>query len=350
MQTVLITRENSEKLTHVSVYLWNNYSEANHFCCFVNNLTLAGEDKLAARIILPNAEHSLEKHQPFNFDDFVKVDDRMIQCLMRELDSQVLVFALKEATKEMKYVFSRNMSKRAWSMLEEDMEYMGPVDETDIENARKLTVNIYKGLPPKENRFDKMWSGYKNHKENNTKDQADSDDRNHIVLVFLGTGITADSISVYLFDKYNDADNFCDYLNNLKPEKESFFYARHADQMVEYEITKPLLVSFDQIFELCRLRDEWSGTRIIGEALKKIDPDIILGALKGMDKRSRTLIMQSLPVKTTDKINEKIEQSDNYSIPLSASRRAQQKIIDAVNKTAKKFKQENFIGISVCKV
>jgi len=50
MQTiVLITRENSERVTHVSVYLCSNYNEANHFCYFVNRLSLAGEDKLIAK-------------------------------------------------------------------------------------------------------------------------------------------------------------------------------------------------------------------------------------------------------------------------------------------------------------
>jgi len=352
MQIVLITCENSERITHVSVYLCSKYSEAANFCNFVNNLSLAGEDKLTARIISANVEYSLEKRQPFNFDDFVKVDDRMIQRLMREIDSQILAFALKEAKKEVKDVFLKNMSKRAGAMIEEDMEYMGPVDESDIENARKLMLNIYNGLPPKENRFDEMWSGFKDHKENNTKDQADSDDREHIVLVFHGSGTAADNVSVYMFDKYNDADNFCDYLNNLKSEKESFFYARHADQMIEYEITKPLLVSFDKIFEISRLHNEHSEIMIIRDALKKIKPDIILTALKGMDKRSRMLIMQSLPTKTTDEINEKIDQSVKYNTDLYTlrdSRKAQQQIIDAVNKTFEKYKRDNVSEFQVFK-
>jgi len=352
MQIVLITRENSERVTHVSVYLCGKYSEASYFCYFVNNLSLAGEDKLAARMIITNAEHSLEKRQPFNFDDFVKVDDRTIQRLMRELEEEILAFALQDAKKEVKDVFLRNLSKRAAAMLEEDMEYMGPVNESDIENARKLILNIYNGLPPKENRFEEVWAGYENRKENNTKNQADSDTRNHIVLVFHGDGTVADSVSVYLFDEYGEADNFCDYLNNLKQDKESFFYARHADQMVEYETTKPLLVSFDQIFEVGRLHDELYGTIVIREALKKIKPHIILAALKGLDKRSRTLIMQSLPIKTTDEINEIMEQSDKYPTDLFTlrdSRKAQQQIINAVNKTVNKFKRGGYPGAEILK-
>ena len=345
MHIVLITRENSERVTHVSVYLWSNYTDAINFCYFVNNLSVASENRLVARIISASTEHSLKKREPFKFDDLVKVDNRTIQRLLRELDSVILAIALTDAKKGIKDVFFRNMSKRAGLMLKEDMEYLGPENESDIENARKLILNIYNGLPPREYSLSKIWAGNKNLKENKRKDQVDSFNRNQIVLVFHGTGTAADCVSVFLFDVYNNADNFCDYLNNLKPDEGSFFYARHADQMIEYETTKPLLVSFDQIFELNRLYGEPTETRIIRETLKKYKPDIILVALKGMDKRSRMLIIQSLPVKTRDEINERIEQSDKDStdhFSLSDSRKAQQRIINTINKTVDKFKRSGY--------
>ena len=62
---VLITRENNERATHVSVFLCNSLSEASNFCRFVKRLPLAGEDKLVARWITANVEYSLEKYQPF---------------------------------------------------------------------------------------------------------------------------------------------------------------------------------------------------------------------------------------------------------------------------------------------
>jgi len=77
-------------------------------------------------------------------------------------------------------------------------------------------------------------------------------------------------LSVFLFDKNVKADNFCDYVNNLTPDKDIFFYAGHADQIIEYETTKPLLISFDQIFRLGRLYGEIPGARIIREALKNV--------------------------------------------------------------------------------
>jgi len=343
MQTiVLITRENSERVTHVSVFLCSNHDEAAHFCRFANHLSLAGEDKLVARRITANAEYPLEKFKALGFDDLVNVDDRAIQRLLRELDAQVLALALTEAKEWVKDKFFRNMSKRSSLMLEEDIVFLGPVNESDIENARHLTMDIYYGLPHVENRLEKIHEKYKALDENNANNSSDSDGKNHIVLLFRGVGAVADYVSVFLFDEYDSADNFCNYLNNLKPDKDSFIYARHADQMIGYETTRPLLASFDQIFEISRVHGEWDGAYIIREAFDRLKPDIILEAFKGMDKRSRMTIMQILPTKTADAINDLIESSDKYydlSSP-NSSRRAQQHIINAINKTANKFKKE----------
>jgi hypothetical protein len=256
-----------------------------------------------------------------------------------------LVVALKDSKNEVKDIFFRNMSKRSASMLEEDMDYWGPVTESDIENARQLILDIYDDLT-RENKFDEAWAKYKNLKESKTENPEYLNDETHIVLVFCGTETVANCISVYLFDKYESADGFCNYMNALKPDKGSFFYSRHADQMIEYETTKPLLVSFDQIFEYSRIHGEFDGTLIIREALNKFESYTILKALKGMDKHSRTLIMQSLPTKFTDEINKYIEHSDKYKtdlISLGDSRKAQQKIINALNITYCKYKHKRGI-------
>ena len=345
---VLITRENSQRATHVSVFLCNSYSEANHFCHFVKRLSLAGEDKLVARIITANVEYSLEKYQPFKFDDIVKLDDRIIQRIMRELDSEILAIAIKDAKKEVKDMFFRNMSKRAVAMLKEDFEYLGPVIESDIENARQVTLDIYDVLT-RESRFDEAWARYKNLKENDTKNKEELDDENYIVLAFRGTKTAADFVSVYLFDERDGADQFCHYLNSLEPDKGSFFYAKHADQMTEYETTKPALVSFEQIFEYSRQYGDW----IIREALKNFDWRTILEAFKGIDKHSRMLIMQSLPTKTTDVINEIIERSDKNDADLSslrAARQAQKRILNAINKTVDKVKRGKYDSREVIKI
>ena len=125
---VLISRENEEKVTHVLVYLCNNCEQALSFCRFIRSLRLDDGSKFEARQIKMNREYSLEKYQPLTFENIATLPDRTIQKLMRELDSQVLAVALKEANDDVQDCFFRNMSKRAAGMIQEDMDYMGPVD------------------------------------------------------------------------------------------------------------------------------------------------------------------------------------------------------------------------------
>jgi hypothetical protein len=354
MQTiVLITRENNEKVTHVSVYLCDKYEEAFGFCRFINRLALDGGEKFAARQIEMNKEYSLEKYLPFTFDDIVTLSDRTMQKLMRELDSRILPVALKTAKKEVKEHFFRNMSKRAGAMLKEDMGYYGPVTESDIEDARQMILDTY-FVNNSDGVFKDLAAAYRMSKKIDRKNQPELDwERNYIVLVFRGTDSIADSVSLSLFNTYQAADNFCNFLNDLKPAKGTFVYARHAEQMLEYEIIKPLFVRFDQIFEFLKFHG-YSGHLIIRDALKKFAPETLFHALNGMDKRSRELIMRRLPVKTVDRINEIMESSDEHVGGYSTSgdtREAQEKILKAINKNIGEYKNgdDKFRGVEVYK-
>jgi len=268
-----------------------------------------------------------------------------MQRVLRELDSEMLAIALKYSKEEVKEKFFRNMSKRASSMLEEDMEDMERwVTASDIENAKQLALDIYDDLT-RENKFDEAWAKYKNLKDTDSKKQDDYYEGDHIVLAFRGTGTASEFVSVYLFDKFGSAEYFCHYLNELKQDKGLFFYAKQAEQMIEYETTKPLLISFDQIINYNWLHGEYNSAIIIREALKKIKSITILQAFKGMDKRSRMFIMQSLPTKTTDEINEIIQESDRCSYDISSfseSHKAQQRIMDAINRSAINFRQGKY--------
>jgi len=86
------------------------------------------------------------KKRLFVFNDIVMLDDRAIQKLMREVDSQELAKALKGVDFEVQDKIFINMSKRAAGMLKEDMEYMGPVRIKDIEEAQSKIIAICKHL------------------------------------------------------------------------------------------------------------------------------------------------------------------------------------------------------------
>ena len=86
------------------------------------------------------------KKRMFIFEDIVMLDDRAIQKVMREVDSQELAKALKNAGTKVQDKIFRNMSKRAAEMLKEDMDYMGPVRLRDIEDAQQKIVSIIRCL------------------------------------------------------------------------------------------------------------------------------------------------------------------------------------------------------------
>ena len=86
------------------------------------------------------------KKRLFVFEDIMRLDDRSLQRILREVDMKELSLALKGATEELKTKFFKNMSKRAAEMLQEDMEYMGPVRVKDVEEAQQKVVNVVRAL------------------------------------------------------------------------------------------------------------------------------------------------------------------------------------------------------------
>jgi len=82
----------------------------------------------------------------FTFDDLEKIDDKGIQLLMKEVQSESLVIALKGATPEMREKVFRNMSSRAAETLREDLEGRGPVRVSEVEAEQKELLKIVRRL------------------------------------------------------------------------------------------------------------------------------------------------------------------------------------------------------------
>lgn len=82
----------------------------------------------------------------FVFEDIVMIDDRSVQRVLREVDSQDLSLALKGSSAEVAQKIFTNMSARAAEMLKEDMEFMGPVRLRDVEEAQQRVVNSIRRL------------------------------------------------------------------------------------------------------------------------------------------------------------------------------------------------------------
>lgn len=82
----------------------------------------------------------------FVFEDIVIIDDRSVQRVLREVESQDLGLALKGASNEVTQKIFSNMSTRASEMLREEIQFMGPVRLRDVEDAQQRIVNIIRRL------------------------------------------------------------------------------------------------------------------------------------------------------------------------------------------------------------
>lgn len=82
----------------------------------------------------------------FVFDDIVKIDDRGIQILLKEIPNDKLLLALKTANEEIKTKVFKNLSQRAAEMLREDLSSMGPSRLSDVESAQQEIVNAARRL------------------------------------------------------------------------------------------------------------------------------------------------------------------------------------------------------------
>ena len=82
----------------------------------------------------------------FVFEDLKQMDDRSMQQLLRELDTNSLTMALKGSSEELQAKFMNNLSRRAGEMLQEDLEAMGPARLSDVEAAQKEILSTAKRL------------------------------------------------------------------------------------------------------------------------------------------------------------------------------------------------------------
>ncbi|HEY1328092.1 MAG TPA: flagellar motor switch protein FliG [Casimicrobiaceae bacterium] len=82
----------------------------------------------------------------FVFENLLDVDDRGIQALLREVQSESLIVALKGANQELRDKIFKNMSQRAAEMLRDDLEAKGPVRVSEVEAEQKEILKIVRRM------------------------------------------------------------------------------------------------------------------------------------------------------------------------------------------------------------
>ncbi|AJC23154.2 flagellar motor switch protein FliG [Pandoraea pulmonicola] len=94
------------------------------------------DSDLAAKIV----------EEMFVFENLLDVEDRSIQVLLKEIESESLIIALKGAPSELREKFFKNMSARAAELLREDLESRGPVRVSEVEAEQKKVLQVVRRL------------------------------------------------------------------------------------------------------------------------------------------------------------------------------------------------------------
>jgi flagellar motor switch protein FliG len=82
----------------------------------------------------------------FVFEDIMKIDDRGIREILKEISNEDLTVSLKTAPEELREKFFKNLSERAGNMIREDLEIMGPVKLSEVEAAQQNIVKQVRRL------------------------------------------------------------------------------------------------------------------------------------------------------------------------------------------------------------
>ncbi len=116
----------------------------------LNLMDKNSEKNIMARVEEKDPELAEEiRKLMFVFEDVIFVDDRGIQELLKIVDNQKLVIALKTAPDDVKSKLFKNMSNRAATLLKEDLDAMGPTKISDVEKAQQEIVQQLKDLESK---------------------------------------------------------------------------------------------------------------------------------------------------------------------------------------------------------
>ena len=134
----------------LSSLVTNEYSQAGGIDTIVDVLNLADrgtEKNILDELDTEDPELAEEiKQQMFVFEDITLLTDRDIQALLRQIDTDDLALALKTASDEVSEKIFSNQSARASEMLKENIEYLGPVRISDVEEAQQKIVNEIRRL------------------------------------------------------------------------------------------------------------------------------------------------------------------------------------------------------------
>jgi len=136
-----------QKLSQTIVQDYSQAGGIEAAVAILNNVDRSTEKTILDTLEIQDPELAEEiKKRMFVFEDIVTIDDKSIQRIIRDIENQDLMLALKVASDEVKEAIFRNISKRMVQTFKDEMEFMGPVRLRDVEEAQTRIVATIRRL------------------------------------------------------------------------------------------------------------------------------------------------------------------------------------------------------------
>ncbi|MFD2171360.1 flagellar motor switch protein FliG [Tumebacillus lipolyticus] len=142
-----VERVLENKLSQMAMHDFSSGGGIDAIVQVLNGVDRSTEKTILESLELQDPELAEEiKKRMFVFEDIVSLDNRAIQRVIRDVDTNDLALSLKVSSEEVQEVIFRNMSKRMVETFRQDMEFMGPVRLRDVEEAQQRIVGIIRRL------------------------------------------------------------------------------------------------------------------------------------------------------------------------------------------------------------
>ena len=139
--TVFLTHEHGDHIVGAKHFPDAQVIAAPLVADILNQMDKSTEGRILETIDARDPEMADEiRELMFVFDDLGKIDDRGLQTLLKEVDNDTLVLALRTAAETIRGKIFKNISQRAAARIAEDLENMGPTRLSDVEGAQAELV------------------------------------------------------------------------------------------------------------------------------------------------------------------------------------------------------------------
>jgi len=151
-QDIVVTTYGHDRIIDkISVSLFDSPNDEGqnikNYCTTVNNLELKDNNWVYAKLVSPNTPYYIHAFIPMQFADIIqKIDGQALEKVIREVFPNTLMKAIKNESEIVQSKIFDRMTKRAVTMLKEDMECLGTVSQNEAEEAKNEIVSVIRHL------------------------------------------------------------------------------------------------------------------------------------------------------------------------------------------------------------